>query len=94
MASRTAQALDELAKLRQRWVSDTDGIATAITASLASLQYKMEWVHHEPFTIWQARRVGSTHCSINACSVVCNLGLIATRCPRQARSGVIGRLQH
>ena len=61
MASRTAQALDELVKLQQRWVSDTDGIATAITASLASLQYNMEWVHHEPFTIWQARRVGSTH---------------------------------
>ena len=71
MASRTAQALDELAKLRQRWVSDTDGIATAITASLASLQYKMERVYHEPFTIWQARRVGSTHCFPLTLAVLC-----------------------
>ena len=71
MASRTAQALDELAKLRQRWVSDIDGIATAITASLASLQYKMECVHNEPCTIWQARRVGSTYCVPLTRAVLC-----------------------
>ena len=53
LASRTAQALADLDKLRResQGVADIVGAASSI---LASLDMKMAWLQHEPYLIWQA----------------------------------------